>query len=133
MERQCFFAILNYLLLNGGGVIAIDHDPINETLHVRVDRTKIISHGKPALGEFLYRIHIWRSIADFKSCQELLETLNPVGEQVEAWMYIVRSVRRLKLNTVQANTFVKENGDVEIKHYETNNRGIIQSWAERGV
>jgi dipeptidyl-peptidase-3 len=34
---------------------------------------------------------------------------------------------------VQANTVLKEDGQIELKVYEESNKGIIQSFADRGL
>ncbi|KAH8695780.1 hypothetical protein GQ44DRAFT_634633, partial [Phaeosphaeriaceae sp. PMI808] len=76
---------------------------------VRVDRTKILSHGKPALGRYLCRLHIWRCTADFASCKSFYEPLCKVHGVFEHRRQIVCS---------------KPN---------PSNKGIIQSWVERDI
>ncbi|KAI9842894.1 MAG: hypothetical protein M1837_006726 [Sclerophora amabilis] len=127
------FAILKHLLLDGDGVLMVEHDPVAETVHIRVDRSKITSHGKPSLGRMLCRIHVWRCIADVKSCREFYEPLSVVDGESEAWRQIVTSKPEPGWKFVQANTVLKEDGDVELKMYEASNEGIIQSFAERGI
>ena len=56
------------------------------TLHVRVDRSKILSHGKPSLGRLLLRSHVWGCTADIKACGEFYEPLSAVDDPFEAWM-----------------------------------------------
>ncbi|KAI1830109.1 hypothetical protein DTO013E5_7643 [Penicillium roqueforti] len=67
VHHQAHFSILKHLLQDGGGVIQISHNPNNSTLTVHIDRDKIISHGKPSLGRYLCRLHIWRCTADISS------------------------------------------------------------------
>lgn len=84
-HRRAAFAILKQLVLDGGGVITIDHDVERKSLHVRVDRDKIISHGKPCLGRMVTKLHIWRCIADIKSCGELYEPLTAIIRCQVSW------------------------------------------------
>lgn len=113
-------------------MIGISSDPVTSTLTVHVDRTKILSHGKPALGRYLCRLHIWRCTADVSSCKEFYEPMCAVDGVYEQWRQIVCSKPKPRWKFVQPNTFV--NGeDVELKVYEESNEGIIQSWAERGI
>lgn len=50
----------------------------------------------------------------------------------EQWRQIVCSKPRPRWKFTQPNTFV-DGETVEVKLYEENNKGIIQSWAERGI
>lgn len=120
------------MLQEGGGVVRIDHEPAASTLTVRVDRSKISSHGKSALGGYLCRLHIWRCTADVSSCREFYEPLCAVDGEFEEWRKIVCSKPNPKWKFVQPNTFLKD-GDVEVKVYDESNQGIIQSWAERVI
>lgn len=42
----------------------VDFDRRQERLIVRIDRSKISSHAKPALGRMLLRLHMYRCTAD---------------------------------------------------------------------
>ena len=124
--------MLKCLLLDGGGVITVTHDKPGKCLTVRVDRSKIRTHGKPALGKMLLHLHMFRCTADAKGCRTYYEKLSRMdGEYVE-WRETVLANKPPSLIFVQANTFI--NGDtVEVKEYEPTVEGIIQSWAEREV
>ncbi|PVH81243.1 dipeptidyl peptidase III [Cadophora sp. DSE1049] len=126
------FAILKHLVLSGGGVMRVERDAASSNLTVRVDRSKILSHGKPTLGDFLCRIHIWRCTADVEPCREFYEAISAVDGEYEEWRKIVCSKPEPRWKFVQANTFLKD-GTVEVKDYAESNEGIIQSWAERKV
>ena len=121
------------MLQDGNGVMTVKHDPAAKTVHVHADRSKITSHGKPSLGRMLRRIHIWRCIADVKSCREFYEPLSVVDGEYEAWREIVASKPEPGWKFVQANTILQEDGEVDLKVYEKSNEGIIQSFAERGI
>jgi dipeptidyl-peptidase-3 len=110
----------------------VEHDSVDSNLTIRVDRSKILSHGKPVLGDFLCRIHIWRCTANAEPCREFYEALTAVDGVFEEWRKIVCSKPEPKWKFVQVNTFLKGD-EVEVKAYEESNEGIIQSWAKRGV
>ncbi|OJJ42596.1 hypothetical protein ASPZODRAFT_105021 [Penicilliopsis zonata CBS 506.65] len=132
VHHQAHFSIMKHLLQDGGGVIHISQDLDSSSLTVHVDRSKIASHGKPSLGRYLCRLHIWRCTADFAACRDFYEPLCAVEGLYEQWRQIVCSKPRPRWKFVQPNTFV--DGDtVEVKVYEESNRGIIQSWAERDI
>ncbi|KAJ5725022.1 uncharacterized protein N7483_006379 [Penicillium malachiteum] len=131
-HQACPFSILKHLLQEGGGVIQILFDLTTSTLTINIDRTKILSHGKPALASYLCRLHIWRCTADFTSCAEFSEPMCAVNGVYEQWRQIVCSKPEPRWKFVQPNTFVTD-GDVNLKVYDESNEGIIQSWAERRI
>ncbi|KAK4184648.1 peptidase family M49-domain-containing protein [Podospora australis] len=127
--RSTEFAILKHVQLHGGGVLDIEHDPGAATLTVKVDRNKLLSHGKPCLGGLLCAIHIWRCTAD-DSCTWLYKKLSAVDGKYEDWRKIVYSKPEPHWKFCQANTVLGSDG-VVLKVYDESNEGIIQSWAER--
>ncbi|TLD28813.1 hypothetical protein PspLS_03748 [Pyricularia sp. CBS 133598] len=133
-HSRAHFAILKCLLLDGHGVITITHDKPTKSLTVQVDRSKIVTHGKPALGQMLLRLHMYRCTADAAACRTYYEDLSRVaGEHLE-WGETVLANKPPPMAFVHANTFLSESGDdVMLKEYEATVEGIIQSWAERKV
>ncbi|KAK8013186.1 hypothetical protein PG991_009457 [Apiospora marii] len=127
------YTILRHLLTDANGFMTIDHDPEAETLHVRIDRNRILQDGKPSLGRMLLHLHIYRCTADFDSCKEYYELLSGVEGQYEEWRKIVVANPEPMWKFVQGNTILGENGEVGFKIYEASNEGIIQSFADREV
>lgn len=123
--------ILKHLLLDAGGLLSVDCDETLGKLHVFVNRSKIPSHGTASIGRILHHIHIWRCTADVTSCRALYEPLSTVDGEYEVWRKIVISKPEVPWKFVQANTVLKEDGEVELKVYEESNEGIIQSFADR--
>lgn len=124
--------MLKCLLLDGDGVVRITHDAVAQRLTVRVDRSKIVTHGKPALGRMLLRLHMYRCTADAKSCREYYEGLSDVHGEYLEWRQTVLANKPPPMVFVQANTFF-DGENVILKEYEPTVEGIIQSWAERRV
>lgn len=63
-HAQAHFAIMKCLLTDAGDFMDVDFDHGQEKLVVRIDRSKISSHAKPALGRMLLRLHMYRCTAD---------------------------------------------------------------------
>lgn len=130
-HSRAHFAILKCLLLSGGGFLTVIHDKPGQNLTVRVDRSKISTHGKPALGEMLLRLHMYRCTADAQSCRAYYEELSQVdGEYVE-WRQTVLAKKPPPLIFAQANTFL-DGDNVILKEYEPTIEGVIESWIARG-
>lgn len=132
MVSEAHFAMLKCLLLNGGGFMAISHDKENQALIVRVDRSKIVTHLKPALGEMLLRLHVYRCTADANACRTYYEELSRVDGMYLEWRETVLANKPPPLLFVHANTYL-DGGTVSLKEYDPTAEGIIQSWAERDV
>lgn len=108
------------------------YDEELDSLTLRVDRSRIDSHGKPALGHMLLKLHMYRCTADVERCRAYYESLSEVDGVYLKWREIVLAKQRPRLNYVQANTFV-EGEQVVLREYEATAEGIVQSWAERKV
>ena len=131
-HSRAHFAMLKCLLRDGKGFMKIECDSSRDQLHVRVDRTRIISDGKSALAKMLLKLHIYRCTADIESCRSYYEDLSQVDGEYLEWRRIVLAKQQPKWVFVQANTFL--DGDtVLLQEYEPSAEGVIQSWAERGL
>lgn len=129
---RAHFAILKCLLIDGGGCVTVECDEERQSLIVRVDESKTLSHGKPALGRMLLRLHMYRCTADAQSCREYYEGLSRVDGEYLVWRKIVLAKKQPRWVYVFANTFL-DGEKVTLKEYEPTARGVISSWAERKV
>lgn len=111
----------------------MDCDEAAGTLHVHVDPSKILLHGKTAIGRMLHRVHVWRCTADVAPCKAFYEPLSAVDGRYEVWRKIVASKPEPPWKFVQANTVLGDDGHVQLKLYEQSNQGIIQSFADRDI
>lgn len=131
-HSQAYFAIFAHLLREADGLFTVTFNPAKEQLLVRVDDAKILSRGKPALGELMCKLHVWRCTADVEACRAFYSSLTAMKAEFEEWRRFVRCTPESRWKFVQANTFLKD-GVVEVKVYEESDRGVVQSWAERDV
>ncbi|KAF2791047.1 peptidase M49, dipeptidyl-peptidase III [Melanomma pulvis-pyrius CBS 109.77] len=131
-HSRAHFAILKCLLADSNDCVTVDCDSQRGNLTVCVDRSKIVSHGKPALGRMLLRLHIYRCTADVQSCREYYEELSRVHDKYLVWREIVLAKKEPNWVFVQANTFLRGD-EVVLKEYGATAEGVIQSWAERQV
>lgn len=131
-HSRAHFAMLKCLLRNGNRSMQIDCNEAENSLKVRVDRSRIQSEGKASLGQMLLRLHMYRCTADVESCREYFEDLSKVDGQYLTWRRIVLSKKQPKWVFVQANTFL-EGEEVVLREYEATPEGVIQSWADRDL
>ncbi|KAF3911433.1 hypothetical protein ABW20_dc0104222 [Dactylellina cionopaga] len=126
------FAIMRVLLAVEDDFLSIKEDTDTQTLKVFVDKTKIKSHGLPALGDFLLRLHIYRSTADAQGCRKYYEELTTPSEEFLRWRKMIVANKAPQELFVQDNTFIQD-GEVILKTYEPTPEGMIQSWVDRNV
>lgn len=132
-HMQARHAILKVFLSAGPEFCSLDYtDSENlSDLSIKIDRTKIISHGRPAVEKFLQKLQVFKATADLEEGKKLYEGITSVDEW---WASKVRKevLRRAQPRKVfvQANTFIQ--GDkVVLKEYPATAEGMIQSYADR--
>ena len=137
IHMQARFSILKTFLETGDGFCKVEYKSENDLsdLTVRLDRTKILSHGRPAVEKYLQQLHVYKSTADLEAGRKMYEEKTKV--EGEFWQKGVRDeiIRKKMPRKVfcMANTVLNENGDVVLKEYAATPEGLIQSWAERDV
>ncbi len=134
-HMQARFSILKTFLDAGGDFTRLDYSQEDlSDLAVKLDRTKILSHGRPAVERYLQKLHVYKCTADVEGGKKLYEEMTHVDE--DFWGKKVREQvlknKQPRKVFVQANTFEKD-GDVVLKEYEATPEGMIQSFAERIV
>ena len=136
IHMQARYSILKTFLDAGDSFCRLDYknDDLSD-LTIHLDRSKILSHGRPAVEAYLQKLHIFKSTANLKAGRELYERMTSV--QGTFWAEKVRG-QVLKKKTprkvfVMANTVEVADGKVELREYESSLEGMIRSWAEREV
>ena len=104
-------------------------------LTIKLDRSKILTTGRKAVGDYLQKLHIYKSTADVANGSAFFaDKMSHVG--LEYWGTKVRDVvlqnKQPRKVFVQANTYLDEaTGKVTLKEYDATPEGLIQSWADR--
>ena len=135
IHSQARFSILKTFLEAGNGFLELKHaeDDLSD-LTINLDRSKILSVGRPAVEKYLQKLHVYKSTADAGAAQKMYDEMTHVddwwGGKVRPQV-IERKVPRKVF--VQANTVIGKDGKVELKEYEPTLEGMIQSYAERDV
>lgn len=131
-HMQARFAILQVFLRAGGDFCKLEHtkDDLSD-LTIKLDRNKIISHGQPAVNEFLQKLNVFKATADLQSGKQLYEDYTHVDEwwATKVRPEVLRQAKPRKV-FVQANTFLKD-GEIVLKEYESTPEGLIQSFVDR--
>lgn len=132
-NRQARFAILNVFLRAGDDFCKLEYskDDVSD-LKIHLDRTKIQSHGRPAVNDFLQKLHVYKATADLQSAKKFYEGDYTHVDEFFATRVRPEVIRQAKPRKVfvQANTFL-EGDKVVLKEYEPNAEGMIQSFLDR--
>ncbi|KAF6805220.1 dipeptidyl peptidase iii [Colletotrichum sojae] len=134
-HSQARFSILQCFLQAGNDFCKLEYknDDLSD-LEIKLDRSKILTTGREAVGKYLQKLHVYKATADVENGIAFYKDMTNVG--MDFWGTKVRDVvlknKQPRKVFVQANTYLDEStGKVSIKHYEASPVGIIQSWADR--
>ena len=133
-HMQARYSILRSFLDAGDDFVKLFYTKEDlSDLEIHLDRSKILTHGRPAVEKYLQKLHVYKSTADFEAGKKLYDDITSVDEW---WGTKVREV--VLKNKVPRKVFVQGNtildGDeVTLKEYEPTLEGMIQSFVERNV
>lgn len=133
-HMQARYSILKSMLGAGGDFVTLKHQKEDlSDLEIHLDRSKILTHGRKAIEDYLQKLHVYKSTADFEGGKRLYEDMTSIddwwGGNLRPTVLEKKTPRKV---FVQANT-VLEGDKVILKEYEPTVEGMIQSYAERDV
>jgi len=131
-HMQARYSILQTFLSAGKEFCSLDYTSADlSDLTIKVDRTKILSHGRPAVEKYLQRLHVYKATADVAAGVGMYNEITGVDEWfAEKLRPAVLSKKTPRKVFVQANT-VLEGGKVVLKEYDATPEGMIMSYADR--
>ncbi|KAJ5483594.1 hypothetical protein N7530_002840 [Penicillium desertorum] len=133
-HMQARYSILRTFLDAGDDFVKLSYSKEDlSDLEIHLDRSKILTHGRPAVEKYLQKLHVYKSTADVEAGKGLYDDITSVDSW---WGTTVREVvlknKVPRKVFVQANTIL-EGDQVSLKEYEPTLEGLIQSFAERNV
>lgn len=102
--------------------------------YLQVDRAKLRNIGHGAIKDFLFKLHIYKSIGDSDSATKLFNEHSEVSGDMLKIREIVVANRQPRRLEVQPNLIVNpgdRTGKVEYKSYPGTLEGIIESYNDR--
>lgn len=129
---QARFSILRTFLNAGVEFCELEYsaDDLSD-LTIRLERSRILDLGRPAVEAYLQKLHIYKSTADYTAAKKLYDEITSVEpfyeNKVRPAVLKKKTPRKV---FVQANTVFKD-GKVELREYEADSKGLVQSFVER--
>lgn len=134
-HMQARYSILRTFLDAGGDFCKLEYSDSEDLsdLTIKLDKSKILSHGRPAVEAYLQKVHIYKATADAEAGKKFYEEMTSVDEWWEAKVRkVVLEKKTPRKVFVQGNTF-EEDGKVVLREYEATLEGMVRSFAEREI
>lgn len=131
-HMQARFGI--FKCLHKAGVVSIKHSEDSlDDLELVIDESKLGTVAVEALGEFLHKLHVYKTTANVKEGVAFYTDITGVTEEYAKYRDVVLKKKLPRKQLIQANTFITESGAIEVREYEESEVGMIQSFADRKV
>jgi dipeptidyl-peptidase III len=123
------FAILNVMLQDGDGLLTLREKDGEWLMHL--DRAKIATSGKQAIGDFLRKLNVYKATADVAAARKLFGDMAKVDEAALRLREVVITKRKPRNIWVQPVTDVDNAGNVILREYPATYDGVIDSFLDR--
>ncbi|KAJ8104069.1 peptidase family M49-domain-containing protein [Lipomyces tetrasporus] len=104
-----------------------------DDLEIELDRSKILSHGRAAVGEYLQKLHIYKSSGDVDRGKQLYAETTTVPAELAKFRDVVLRKKMPRRQFVQCNTVLLDGGEIEYREYDETPEGMIKSFVDRDV
>jgi dipeptidyl-peptidase-3 len=127
------YVILRVLLEAGEGLVRIesregaDGQP---DLEVQLDRSKLVSVGKPAIARFLTKLQVYKSTGNVAEGSAMFNMYSTVVPEMMAYRAIVMARKEPRRLLLQPN-MTMEGDTVVLKEYQENAVGVLESFVDR--
>ncbi|PWY93815.1 dipeptidyl peptidase [Aspergillus sclerotioniger CBS 115572] len=104
-HMQARYSILRTFLEAGDDFVKLSYGEEDlSDLEIHLDRSKILTHGRPAVEKYLQKLHVYKSTADFEAGKKLYDDITSVDEW---WGTKVREI--VLKNKIPRKVFVQGN------------------------
>ncbi|KAM7447258.1 bifunctional diacylglycerol diphosphate phosphatase/phosphatidate phosphatase [Porites harrisoni] len=133
-HMQARYVILRVLLEAGEGLVqltSVTGSDGKPDVLIKLDKTKIESVGRPAIGKFLKKLQVFKSTADYVSGKALYDRYSAVDDEFLALRKTVLARKTPRRMFVQAHTSLTDDNCVTLTEFEPSPAGMINSFTTR--
>lgn len=120
-HMQARFSILKVLLNAGEGFVQIVGE--DENLEILLDRSKIETVGKKAIGHYLLQLQVYKATADIQGAETVFMGASNVDEMLLKYRDVVLAKKKPRRQFVQCRTVLNGN-QVELREFEATPEGM---------
>ncbi|CAH6721066.1 probable dipeptidyl peptidase 3 [[Candida] jaroonii] len=121
------FAITKCLI--EAGVVSFVHEKADYSdLVLKIEDSKLETAAVDALGDFLNKLHVYKSTANVSEGTAFYNSMTTVDE-MSKFRDVVLKQKLPRKQIIQANTFVGD--EIEVREYDESECGMIQSYVDR--
>lgn len=118
-------------LINAGVCSLLYKDEENYLdLALEIDETKLSTVAVEALGDFLLKLHVYKSTGDVENGVAFYDEMTNVTEEYAKFRDVVLSKKLPRKQYIQANTILSQDA-IEVKEYDESETCMIQSYVDR--
>ena len=128
------YVILRVLLEAGGGLVTLERGEADDgkpDVLVRVDRAAIATAGKRAIGEFLLKLQVHKSLGDVAQGRALFAGYSEVTAEMLALREVVMARKEPRKLLVQPHMYADAQGGVGLRQFDETAAGMVESFVAR--
>jgi len=127
-HMQARYVILRVLLKAGEGLVNIRQT--SDNAFISIDRDKILTVGRKAIGDFLLKLQVFKSTGDVENGTKFYSELSEVSEEFVKLREIILARKKPRRVFVQPHTYI-ENNQVKLLEFDASAEGVIKSFVTR--
>lgn len=125
-HSQARVAIFN--VFRRAGLVDVEFHGDEDDMTIRLDRSKIRSHGYPALHDFLLRLHVTKAVGDVEEGYRIFEEYSTPDDLLLKMRRVATKNRKPRPIYVQPTFHLSEDGsDVVLTDYDVTAEGAVAS------
>ena len=128
-HMQARYVIFRVLMEAGEGLLTLSGG--GDGTIITLDRAKILSTGRRAIGAFLEKLNVYKATADVAAGVSMYSRYSEVPADMMPLRDVVLAQKQPRKLFVQANTVAGADGHVSLRTYEPTPEGMVRSFVDR--
>jgi len=128
------YVIMQVMLEAGGGLLTLSKKTGgdgSDDIELVLDRSKIMTVGKKAIGDFLVKLQVYKSLGDAAGGCAMFAKYSEVSPEMLSYRAVVMARKEPRKLLVQPVLGLKGDGEVELKTFEPTTEGLLDSFRAR--